>query len=49
MYNALDIDECTENSDGCVQICTNTDGSYQCSCRSGYRLSRNGFQCNGKH
>ena len=46
--SCIDIDECAENSDGCIQICTNTAGSYQCSCRSGYRLANNGFQCNGE-
>ena len=44
----LDINECTENSDGCAQICTNNAGSFICSCRSGYRLGSNGRSCNGK-
>ena len=28
-------------------ICTNTNGSYECSCKSGY--SGNGFNCTGKN
>ena len=44
----LDINECTENSDGCAQICTNNAGSFICSCRSGYRLGSNGRNCIGK-
>jgi hypothetical protein len=42
-----DIDECILNTDGCVHICTNTIGSYTCSCRTGYRLSSNGHSCQG--
>eukprot|EP00058_Branchiostoma_floridae_P020427 XP_002605917.1 hypothetical protein BRAFLDRAFT_87409 [Branchiostoma floridae] len=34
-----DINECSSNNGGCNQICTNTVGSYRCSCRPGYRLS----------
>ena len=29
-----DVDECSENV--CPQNCTNTIGSYQCSCWDGY-------------
>ena len=42
-----DIDECTEQIDGCAQICTDTDGSYTCSCNSGYELSTNDRDCDG--
>ena len=44
----LDIDECAEGIDSCDQTCTNTLGSYLCSCGSGYRLASNGRTCNGK-
>jgi hypothetical protein len=43
-----DIDECSENLDGCAQICTNTYGSYSCACGSCYRLASDGYSCNGK-
>ena len=45
----LDIDECRESSDGCAQVCTNTAGSYTCSCGVGYRLSTDNLGCNGKN
>ena len=32
----------------CDQICTNTQGSYSCSCVSGYRLSSDGKSCLGE-
>ena len=32
----LDVNECTENV--CAQSCTNTNGSYTCSCYAGYTL-----------
>ena len=43
----IDIDECAEGSDGCVQSCTNTVGSYECSCTTGYRLASDDHRCNG--
>ena len=44
----LDIDECVEDTDGCAQVCSNTEGSYVCSCNSGYRLASDGRWCTGK-
>ena len=41
-----DVDECAEGSN-CAQTCTNTEGSYTCSCEPGYTLGDNGA-CNGK-
>ena len=37
----LNFDECDENAD-----CLNTNGSYDCSCRAGYRGT--GFNCTSK-
>ena len=46
-YSKLDTDECLANStsDGCEQVCTNTIGSFQCSCIEGYTLSSNDKSC----
>ena len=33
-----DIDECATNAHQCDDICTNTDGSYNCSCSAGSTL-----------
>ena len=41
----LDIDECAADTDGCNQICTNTEGSFECSCRSGFTLLDDGKTC----
>ncbi|XP_064613090.1 signal peptide, CUB and EGF-like domain-containing protein 2 [Liolophura sinensis] len=44
-----DVNECNTNNGGCSQTCTNTHGSYRCSCEPGYGLvngslcKRNGF------
>ena len=36
---SIDIDECTSDDfKNCSQNCTNTEGSYQCSCYSGYAM-----------
>ena len=45
----LDIVECDDHKDniGCSQICTNTEGSYECSCRNGYVLDSDGHNCSG--
>ena len=48
-FLCLDIDECAENRDNCDQLCTNTQGGYTCSCRSGYSLASNGQDCNGQY
>ena len=45
IYFISDIDECAEGTDGCAQICVNEDGSYSCSCQSGYQLASDGRGC----
>ncbi len=42
-----DVNECSGNSSRCEHLCTNTYGSYVCSCNPGYGISRNGFSCTG--
>ena len=43
-----DINECTEDTDGCAQTCINTVGSYTCSCGTGYRLASDRRRCDGE-
>ena len=38
MFYIIDIDECAEDIDFCDQTCSNTFGSYVCSCQRGYDL-----------
>eukprot|EP00731_Ephydatia_muelleri_P016533 Em0009g957a len=40
-----DINECSLGTSGCAQICTNTIGSYVCSCYPGYQISFNNQTC----
>ncbi|XP_066264276.1 matrilin-2-like [Branchiostoma lanceolatum] len=40
-----EIDECETDNGGCAQICSNTIGSFQCSCEDGFSLSSDGFTC----
>ena len=50
LYNTnVDINECVEDTDGCVQNCNNTIGSYTCSCASGYRLASDRRGCTGRY
>ena len=46
LYFGLDIDEC-DLAMPCDSnaLCTNTNGSFECACNSGY--SGNGFACLG--
>ena len=44
----IDINECESNNGNCSQSCTNTNGSYICSCLSGYMLSVDKKTCDGK-
>ena len=40
MESSLDINECKQGNGGCEHTCTNTIGSYYCTCNSGYKLSK---------
>ena len=42
-YIITDIDECEGNI--CQQGCTNTDGSFECSCEDGFELAEDGTTC----
>ena len=41
-----DIDECRYSP--CSQLCTNTPGSFSCSCRAGFDLQSDKTTCQGK-
>ena len=47
VYCCLDINECANRNGGCEHSCTNTDGSFQCSCNPGYKLQKNKRKCQG--
>ena len=47
-YTIADIDECSDSAGGCQHKCTNTIGSYYCSCDAGYSLDDNGHSCSCK-
>ena len=47
--NTTDINECLFSNGNCSQACTNTNGSYFCSCQNGYMLSDDSMTCNGKY
>ena len=42
----LEIDECLTRNGGCEHNCTNTVGSFYCSCVDGYQLT-NDVYCSG--
>jgi hypothetical protein len=41
----LDIDECTEGTSLCQQGCDNTEGGYNCSCRTQWYLPDGQYNC----
>ena len=45
MYSTTDINECEEFNGNCEHNCTNTNGSYDCSCDEGYVLNEDGYNC----
>ena len=47
LFMHTDINECAIGTDACDAhaVCTNTIGSFTCTCRSGYR--GNGLACSG--
>ena len=44
----VDIDECDVENGGCFQICTDSEGSFDCSCETGFILKQNGADCLGE-
>ena len=42
------MNECATNNGGCAHTCTDTVGSFVCSCRTGFVLASNGLGCNGE-
>ncbi|XP_066300403.1 CUB and sushi domain-containing protein 3-like [Branchiostoma lanceolatum] len=40
-----DIDECLAANAGCDHVCTNTAGTFHCSCVDGYNLNADSFSC----
>lgn len=43
--NCVDVDECATDNAGCSQNCRNTDGSFECSCETGYTLNSDNLSC----
>ena len=44
----VDVNECSTGNGGCSHACTNTIGSYYCSCDPGYRLGDNRLRCHSE-
>ena len=44
-FMLLDVDECAYNLDKCEDKCTNTPGSYKCTCPYGQVLASDGYNC----
>ena len=42
------MNECNVNNGYCAQSCTNTIGSYSCSCLNGFLLISDNRTCNGE-
>ena len=43
-----DIDECDEETHQCTQNCMNSNGSYACTCNSGFIIDADGRTCDGE-
>ena len=43
-----DVDECSNGAHVCSHNCHNTEGSYTCSCPSGYNLLEDNITCLGE-
>ena len=41
------MDECGYDSQPCLQICVNDEGSFHCECFQGFALNPDQFSCRG--
>ena len=44
-HKYTDVNECDTNNGDCDQNCVNLEGSYECTCNSGFLLSGDGRIC----
>ena len=44
----ININECAHNNGGCAHICIDTEGSFECKCKSAYTLNKDGLNCDEK-
>ena len=48
VFLSSDVDECElAEANDCQQDCTNTVGSFNCSCQEGFTLNTDGRNCDG--
>ena len=47
LHVILDIPNCMINDHNCTQICVELEGSFNCSCYSGYQLQQDRVTCEG--
>ena len=47
IFFQTDIDEYSDGTHNCSQICTNTNGSFICGCNNGFLLDE--ITCNSMH
>ncbi len=47
-FKKIDINECESTERLCEQLCTNTQGSYFCTCHDGFIIGNDGDRCVGK-
>ncbi len=45
LFEHADVNECLNARGGCEHQCVNSEGTYECVCNVGYRLSSNGRSC----
>jgi len=48
MPHVSDVNECDTNNGGCAHNCSNSEGSFECTCLDGYNdVYGNGTKCTG--
>lgn len=47
IFAFLDVNECDLQPSKCLQGCYNTNGSFQCYCRPGFKLNDDKISCSG--
>ena len=49
LFYITDVNECNQTYNPCKHECRNSNGSFQCVCRAGYKIEEDKVSCKGTY